>query len=209
MESLSNDHSSAMRQAHRRQEELERANSELVRTLVEKDREVRRQFPSLPLPLPLCRSSGCSSRMSRALPSSRTSRRSPGTRSRSPSLSPPPLTTELQIESLTTSHSTLRSQLEAAKRKVSQSEIDLENQRKLWEQERTTLIERYSAGGGLESEQSSAHRTHEEERSQTIQQLESQVKSLGQQLLRKQDAMQELLSERAALKVRLQDYQRR
>jgi polyribonucleotide nucleotidyltransferase len=41
METLSNDHSSAMRQAHRRQEELERANSELVRTVVEKDREVR------------------------------------------------------------------------------------------------------------------------------------------------------------------------
>jgi uncharacterized protein YoxC len=47
------------------------------------------------------------------------------------------------------------------------------------------------------------------QKNSAIQQLESQVKSLGQQLLRKQDAMQELLSERAALKVRLQDSQRR
>lgn len=82
----------------------------------------------------------------------------------------------------------------------------------MWEKERISLIERYSttksfydpSGGDIES-------LHEELKNKNIliQQLESQVKSLGQQLLRKQDAMQELLSERAALKVRLQDSQRR
>jgi chromosome segregation ATPase len=118
--------------------------------------------------------------------------------------------TESQIETLTASHSTLRSQLDTAKRKLSQSEIDLDSQRKLWEQERSSLIERYSAArGALSGEPSRSPEEEAKARSQTIQQLESQVKSLGQQLLRKQDAMQELLSERAALKVRLQDSQRR
>ena len=40
-------------------------------------------------------------------------------------------------------------------------------------------------------------------------QLEEQLRSLGQQLLRKQESLEEYLSERAALKVRLQDSERR
>jgi len=39
--------------------------------------------------------------------------------------------------------------------------------------------------------------------------LEEQLRTLGQQLLRKQESLEEYLSERAALKVRLQDAQRR
>jgi hypothetical protein len=45
--------------------------------------------------------------------------------------------------------------------------------------------------------------------SQEITRLEEQMRTLGQQLLRKQESLEEYLSERAALKVRLQDAQRR
>lgn len=42
-----------------------------------------------------------------------------------------------------------------------------------------------------------------------INRLDEQLRTLGQQLLRKQETLEEYLSERAALKVRLQDAQRR
>jgi hypothetical protein len=94
IDKLSKDHSSFMRQAHRRQEELERANSDLVRNLVEKDREVKLPIPPLSLnsscsSLPaVCRSSGSNKRMRICLSLSPTSRRSADTRNRS---SPTPL----------------------------------------------------------------------------------------------------------------------
>jgi ribosomal protein S10 len=44
-EQLRSEHGAWMRQAHKRQEELEEANSELTRTLMSKEREVGKERP--------------------------------------------------------------------------------------------------------------------------------------------------------------------
>lgn len=100
-------------------------------------------------------------------------------------------------------------------RKIKQAEMELETNRRSWEAERHSLIERCAAlsssthaqreGGGGEGEEADA----EGPLLKTIAELEVQVRNLGHQLLKKQDAMQDLLSERAGLKVRLQDSNRR
>lgn len=122
-------------------------------------------------------------------------------------------------------------------RRVKQTENDYDQAKKQWESERAMLIERCasasSSSAGSPSPNKSRRSTAQsnpglgvpygdgssgggggdmqqgDRDSLVIEQLEDQVRNLGQQLLKKQEAMQELLSERAGLKVRLQDAQRR
>ena len=119
-------------------------------------------------------------------------------------------------------------------RRVQQTENDYDQAKKQWESERAMLIERCANASSLSAGSPSPNKSRRstaqsnpglgvpygegsgggdmqqgDRDSLVIEQLEDQVRNLGQQLLKKQEAMQELLSERAGLKVRLQDAQRR
>jgi DNA repair exonuclease SbcCD ATPase subunit len=118
----------------------------------------------------------------------------------------------------------LQAEHEVMSKRLRQAENDIETGRKAWEAERAMLIERCAnasasaassrspvagkgRGGGYGMSGDGMGGVDDSDR--VIEQLEDQVRSLGQQLLKKQEGMQELLSERAGLKVRLQDAQRR
>jgi len=185
-ETLRTEHAAWMRQAHRRQEELEKANSELTETIMQREREIMR----------LQNLSGTSEGDEELVREVEMYRR--------------------QVDTLSTELSDLKNEHDTTLRRLKQTQSELETSTRTWETERSKLIERCanatSAAASSPSpvkQRSSIASSEADSATETIAQLETQVRNLGQQLLKKQDAMQELLSERAGLKVRLQDAQRR
>lgn len=130
-----------------------------------------------------------------------------------------------QVEIISASMGDLQAEHDTMAKRLRQAENDVESGRKAWDAERAMLIERCATAtasaasarsptgkGRLQNTSTGgSYRANDktEDTDKLIEQLEDQVRSLGQQLLKKQDSMQELLSERAGLKVRLQDAQRR
>ena len=131
---------------------------------------------------------------------------------------------------MSNSLSELQAEYSSACRRLQQAEADSETNRKAWDAERAMLIERCAQASSMAGTNSPAGHTSKSRRTTAggaysqdgegeggdadnsalmVEQLQDQVRHLGQQLLKKQEGMQELLSERAGLKVRLQDAQRR
>lgn len=187
-ESLRSAHLQAMQQAHLRQGELEAAVQELTVSVTEKQRMCDKLQS---------RGQEGAERV-RAIEAEGEERR-------------------LQAEALEGQLQELR---DSSGKRIRVLEMDLQSGRKAWEEERAMLLERCAANAAAREVapshgqplSPSSHETGggpSAASAAVVAEMEDQLRALGQQLLRKQESVQELLSERAGLKVRLLDTQKR